>query len=293
MIYLYFENIFIHGIRAVFGDAVFTFYKIAATKKIESDDTVQDTMFHSHFYYECHILLEGETGYMIQGNTISASGGTMVIIPPHTEHYPFRQDGSAREIVLGLTLEQSEPETGECQYFIRTLCETVNQPLTLSKELLETIIRFYNNFQNTDIREACIRQAAAYEIIVQLFDSVNRFHIPDPVLQTVVNDDNIDITLEIMINDVSFTLNDIAQSLGYSTRHTSRLILQKYGKSLVEIRQKNMLTTAKKLLMHKPPLSMEAIAMQSGFSSMDAMTRAFRRWENITPTKYKKGTEST
>jgi len=289
MICLYFEDIFIHGVKAGFGDAVFTFYKITANKKGIPEDTVQNPLYHSHFYYECHILLEGETRYMIQGDTVFAAEGNMVIIPPHTEHYPFQKDGSARECVLGLMLEQTEQDSGEFQYFISTLCEIVSQPIPLSKELLDMIVHFYDHFQNTDIRENCFRQAAAYEIIVQLFDTVNQFHMPTSVPKAAAKDDNADITLEIMINDVQSTLQDIANALGYSIRHTSRLILRKYGKNLTEIRQRNMISTAKKFLTYDPSLSMEAVALQSGFLSMDAMTRAFRKWENTTPTEYKKG----
>ena len=54
------------------------------------------------------------------------------------------------------------------------------------------------------------------------------------------------------------------------------------------IRQQNLIATAKMLLSANPSLSMEAIAMQAGFSGRDAGSIAFRKLEHLTPTEYKK-----
>jgi len=290
MIALYFENIFISGVRAAFSDAVFTLYRIDV--EINKDDENVQCIYHSHFYYEIHVVLEGSALYMIQGNTVSVSGGMMMIIPPHIEHYPFQENAVYRAIVLGLTLEQKEPESDAYQYFMSTLCGVVNKPIALSPDLLSDIINFYSSFQSTETRKIFFRQAAAYSIIYKLFDSINHFHISSSSPETIQEDQNRDISLELLINEWQYSLQDIAKELGYSTRHTSRLIRQKYGKSLREIRQKNMVSTVKKLLIQSPPLSLEAITIQSGFTSMDAMVRAFKKYENKTPTEYRKIMES-
>ncbi len=51
-------------------------------------------------------------------------------------------------------------------------------------------------------------------------------------------------------------------------RETPSLPPQIYGKRLMDIRRQNMLSTAKKLLTHESPLPLEAIALQSGFTSI-------------------------
>ncbi len=281
----YLDSVFIHGVDAVFFDAVFTFYKISA--KLNADEK-RPPMYHHHFYYEFHVLLAGEALYMTSGDSVLVTSGSLLIIPPHVEHYPFQGENGTNEIVLGLTLRQKEPESEMFQYFLRTLNNISEKPITLTETLLKYFIEFYDGFQSTEMRDACLRQAMAYVIVVQLFDSINHFHVQSSSTKKTYKSDDPEFTLELMINDSRHSLQDIANALGYYTRHTYLLIVKKYGKSLTEIRQRNMLTTAKRLLTSTPPFSLETIALRSGFPSVDAMARSFHKWENTTPNEYKK-----
>ena len=287
---MYIENISIRDVRAEFGDAVFTFIHTAGP--FVPGDAAALALYHSHFYYECHVLLEGEYTYLIRKDKIAVGAGTMVIIPPYAEHVRFQGAGSAKEIVLGLLLDRKEHETGTYEYFFRTLHEMSGKPLPLPEDLFSALRQFHDRFGSANMRDLCIQQAAAYEIIVKLFDSFDRFGDPSFPPAAVENSESVDVTLDMMINEFGFSLKDIAAMLGYSARHTARLIHGKYGKSLVEIRQWDMLTAAKKLMAEDPLLSMKEIAAQSFFPSVEAMSRTFLKYENLSASDYKKKIEA-
>ena len=278
---MYYEDICIRGVRAEFDDAVFTLLRVRAAAMNMQWGAKLPARYHSHFYYECHILLEGENKYLIRNDAVTVCAGTMVIIPPYTEHLSFEETGGSREIVLGLILEQKAQQSGAFQYFAHTLQDMVQKPIQLSQSLLNAIVAFYNRFESTQMRDICLRQAEAYGIIVQLFDDVNHFQDSTAIQIKTRSEDSIGVTLELLIDNFDYSLQDIADSLGYSVRHTARLIQKRYGKSLREIRKSDMLTTAKELTAHKPFLSMEKIAEQSGFSSVEAMEQVLLKTENV------------
>ena len=279
------DNISICETRAELGDAAFTFYRVGFKTAPEGAKN-HAPLYHSHFYYECHILDGGESSFLIQGQAVSAEADTMVIIPPYTGHYPFQSDGVTSDRVICMLLEQTEPATGEFSYFKRTLNDICNKPITVSAEMKKALMRLYDGFGETGLRSECARKAAAYEVLVRLFDEINGFELTEPRTENRGHE-NRSIALEMMVADVRYSLGDIASALGYSKRHTTRLILDRYGGSLLQVRQQNMVSTAKKLLLSTPSLTVEAVAMAAGFSCAAAMTAAFKKWENMTPTEYK------
>ena len=134
MIYLKLDNISICETRAELGDAAFTFYRVGFKTAPEGAKN-HAPLYHSHFYYECHILDGGESSFLIQGQAVLAEADTMVIIPPYTGHYPFQSDGVTSDRVICMLLEQTEPATGEFSYFKRTLNDICNKPITVSAVL--------------------------------------------------------------------------------------------------------------------------------------------------------------
>ena len=280
------DNLSICEVRAEFGDAVFTFYRVGLKPGAGEEAKNRAPLYHSHFYYECHVLESGESSFLIQGKAVPAKADTMVIIPPYAVHYPFQSEGDATDRVICMLLEQKEPATGEFAYFQRTLNDVCNQPIPVSVEMKKALMRLYDSFNESGLRSECIRKAAAYDAVVEMFDAINGFRMTEPRTENR-GPENRNIALEIMVADVRYSLGDIAEVLGYSKRHTTRLILDRYGGSLLQIRQQNMVSTAKKLLCSSQGLTMEAVAMASGFAGATAMTAAFKKWENMTPTEYR------
>ena len=187
-----------------------------------------------------------------------------------------------------MTLQQNGTAGRYTAYFLSTLAEIAQKPLPLPPALTETILLFYRRFDCDCFRDRCFCQAAAHEIVFKLFDCANGFSLPEvrkeqnPALLPVA------FNLEHLINDTSRSLSEIASILGYSPRHTARLIREKYGKNLGEIRKTSRIATAKKLLAGSGPISLETAAIRAGFPSADAMARAFRKDGEAPPSQYRK-----
>lgn len=282
-----YKDIEICEVRTSFGDACLKLYKITGHTFPDAEKDSLSALYHSHFYYECHILTAGVVNYDIMGETVTLREKELLIIPPYTEHYPFRGQKNAHEIVFALVLDQQEGEAGFFSYFMSALYAQVRKPLLLSDPLMESFLRFDSLVGSKTMRDQCLRKAIAYEIVTSLFEQINGFSTPPEAGTGSDPHKNIDITLEFLINDVRLSLSDIAGMIGYSPRHTARLIQKKYGMGITELRQKHKVDSAKHLLLSGSVLSLQTAALQSGFSSVEAMTHAFRRWENTTPKQFR------
>ena len=61
------NNIIIHGANAFFEDCKLTVYKVF--QKIDEKETL--LLNHSHFYYECHLIISGIGTSMVCGRHYS------------------------------------------------------------------------------------------------------------------------------------------------------------------------------------------------------------------------------
>ena len=174
--------------------------------------------------------------------------------------------------------------------FLLAFTKAAGYPHTLHKNLLKHIHHFCDIISQDGIRERCQLKVMAYEVILALLDVLNSFQAPNLEVRELRPENEQNVALDILINS-DHSLSEIAGLLGYSPRHTARLIHQRYGMRLGEIRQHRMLKAAKDLLRQEPGLPMSRIALQVGFSSADSMKRAFLKYEKITPIAYREKTE--
>ena len=277
-------NITVSRIRTQIGDAAMTLFRIENSAE---DDNAQ--ILHAHLYYECHILLTGQTTFHIRESDIPMQSRQMLIIPPNINHLPFSAEQNTDELVMGLTLEKCSGHSGAFSYFQTTLDAVSGKPLALDSSLYVRLLQFWYGFDGvqTDLRTFFRRQNDAQELLFALFDAVNGFRLPQAgYLQTPVGDPT--VTMDIMVNSPQYSLKDIASILGYSYRHTARLIRKTYGCSLADIRQQFILSSAKIQLLAHPTKSVDAIAEQCGCSDTHMLIRIFRKCENMTPTEFRR-----
>jgi AraC-like DNA-binding protein len=81
-------------------------------------------------------------------------------------------------------------------------------------------------------------------------------------------------------------LSSIADDLGVSNSYISRVFKKIYHIGVVEYINKTRIDHAKELIV-KGDMSMKAIAIKVGFSSDVSFIRVFKKYERITPGKYK------
>ena len=137
-----------------------------------------------------------------------------------------------------------------------------------------------------DIGVRCRYIAAAYDFLTCLMEELNCSR--DNSLRKYAPESNLPLMLENMVYDFRYSLPEIAERLGYSRRHVSRLIRQKYGMSLSSLRESIMFFSAKMIMQENPDARFQEILEKSGFMSATALYRAFMKYENCSPSDYRK-----
>jgi AraC family transcriptional regulator len=89
--------------------------------------------------------------------------------------------------------------------------------------------------------------------------------------------------------DEPLTLDGIAQKAGYSPFHFSRLFLTTTRRSVMaHVRGRRLVRAARRLL-SEPHLPLMDLALDCGFDSQEAFTRAFKRLFGSTPARFRVG----
>jgi AraC family transcriptional regulator len=83
-------------------------------------------------------------------------------------------------------------------------------------------------------------------------------------------------------------LHELAPLAGISARHLERAFRQSTGTSPHAYVMNRRLHMARDLLIHRPELPIDQIALRSGFSSSSHFSSAFRRQTGLTPTECRK-----
>ena len=231
-------NASIYGVNAVFGDARFTLCRITVLDhKTEYKDCTPETLVHSHSYYELHVITSGTAFFRISGKEVRIGCGNLLIIGPNVLHQPYMPIGTdSHEIVLCLELTQIEGSVGYYNYFKSSLETLGESPLVLPPQLLHRFVSFFGLFDSARFRDRCLQTLIAHEIVVSLFEQMNGFSGMIDEYKPEHSQYEQQMLLEVLVNGSIYTMTEIAQNLGYSERHTARLIKQTYGKTLSEIR---------------------------------------------------------
>ena len=94
---------------------------------------------------------------------------------------------------------------------------------------------------------------------------------------------------EQIFRDADLRLNDLASKLGTNRTYISRLINNKANTNFCDYINSHRITYAKKLFfLHKEEqLTLDEVALQSGFSSQSSFYRVFMKLEGTSPAKYR------
>lgn len=98
--------------------------------------------------------------------------------------------------------------------------------------------------------------------------------------------DTIEAYVRDHLADFNLSISWIAEELNMNASYLSRYYKEQAGESLVDYINKTRIEAAKRLL-RRDELTMSDIAERVGYSSNVALIRAFKRYEGITPGKYK------
>jgi len=174
---------------------------------------------------------------------------------------------------------QLKVNSGQVQYG-DALRSSAQKPIRVSKELAA----FVNEFCATQFDDSVYTQSRIKflmsGLVTALFDCID----PQGVRQRQANcegrDENLPLIIEYLLNDTDMDLGGIADAIGYSVRHTSRLIRKLFHMSLSEIRKYRALQIAERLL-KAGKVSEDEIAKLSGFETVDILYKENQKHEQL------------
>jgi AraC family transcriptional regulator len=104
---------------------------------------------------------------------------------------------------------------------------------------------------------------------------------PDPIAELIP-------WIEARLDD-ALTLDRIAQQAGLSPYHFSRLFTARMGRSVMAYVRGRRLVRGARRLCDEPELQLVELALDCGFESQEAFTRAFKRIFGVSPGRFRAG----
>ena len=83
-------------------------------------------------------------------------------------------------------------------------------------------------------------------------------------------------------------LKDLSERINLSNHHSSQLINQQFNLSFFDFINKYRVSEAKKLISEHPDYTLLQIAFEAGFNNKTSFVNAFKKFENTTPSNFRK-----
>lgn len=218
-------------IRHHLGDAEFSLLTTEASEK-ESNDVPPG--LHCHRYYELHWNTGPRKQLSLPTGDILLDTNRFVLICPGCMHYSVPYADCT--CVLSFELRQVTGEEGFYTHFLGLLNGLNLKALPLSRSLRAALTDFSGMVPENTVMGFCRRKLLGLSALVALLENLG-MHAPQrDRAYTPEHTGAFDAALDMMLYS-ELTLSEIARQLGYSPRHTTRLIRRRYGDSLGHIRR--------------------------------------------------------
>ena len=231
------------SISLEYGDALFKLLKV----KIAPSGAYEKRITHNHKFYEFHFAFKGSYNYTIGDRQMTLSKDQLLIIPPSTPHIAVSNEGTDYEYAsLSLHLSHCEGTTGFYEYFKNILEQNANIPIAMTRSLADKgkFLRLIGE-QRRDgtnvIHDLCALKVYGSAFIYELFDAIDGYKSDAHIIQKNEDTDRT-VLLEELVNHHDLSLGEIAEEMGYSARHTARIIKRVYGCNISEIRKKHIIS---------------------------------------------------
>ena len=226
------KDIFPEVIPYRLGDAEFAL--IMPNSEAPEQESEESGTLHCHRYYEIHCntgkrrVLELPTGRILLEND------QFLLICPGCMHYAVPYRKNAR--VMSFELRQGKGENGFYRYFLGLLNGLNLKPLPVSRKFKASLEELASAGTENTIMVFCRLKLLGLSALVSLLEAMAAASEKADTAYTPEHTGAFDAALDMMLySDLS--LEQISRQLGYSQRHTARLIHRRYGNSLGRIRR--------------------------------------------------------
>lgn len=255
----------------------------------------QTVSYDEHWHNALEVIMPVENHYqvVIKGTTYTIQPGELLIIPPNELHRLIAPKSGIRFIFL---FDISLISKIKGYSSIQTIYA---HPLHICKDnfpyVYEDIYQCFVQIRNEYFNKTEFADLTIYSLLIQIlvklgYNHVNSFNDENPgrmesqkkyVKKFTELMDYID---EHYMEDL--TLENIADEIGFSKFHFSRLFKQYTNFTFCDYLTHRRIKAAQALLCNEE-LSITEIALQSGFSSISTFNRIFKQETGCTPSEYR------
>lgn len=250
---------------------------------------------HSKNAFELHYVTAGKGFVVLENQTFPLSPGVLYITGPNIAHEQIPDESeSLTEFGLFFLISESESNSHLADQFIKhdlwlgdagkeidalaqaILWEKTNQkpgyrqkiPLLLAELMIECVRNFVSDGKIYDNK----LPVPSNKLSVHLLQEENTLLVIDEIF---------------LCRYADITLEQLADSIGLSTRQAQRLLEKNYNKSFSSMKLEARMAAAETLLRNSS-LKITEISNRIGYSSIEHFSNAFKKFYKVSPGQYRK-----
>lgn len=250
---------------------------------------------HSKNAFELHYVTAGKGFVVLENQTFPLSPGVLYITGPNIAHEQIPDESeSLTEFGLFFLISESESNSPLADRFIKhelwlgdagkeidalaqaILWEKTNQkpgyrqkiPLLLAELMIECVRNFVSDGKIYDNK----LPVPSNKLSVDLLQEENTLLVIDEIF---------------LCRYADITLEQLADSIGLSTRQAQRLLEKNYNKSFSSMKLEARMAAAETLLRNSS-LKITEISNRIGYSSIEHFSNAFKKFYGVSPGQYRK-----
>ncbi len=248
---------------------------------------------HSKNSYELHYISYGYGTLIADGREYAITPGTFFTTGPGVAHEQISMSSDPMTEYC-VYLQVNSPTQGLPESMIKTFLDCTFWIGIAESGIHELMKQIFAELESRHPGYELMLQAFLQQLILQVTRHYKREEVtatnhssPSPNL----NDLTYLIIEEAFLYDYrDLTLDTLARQVNLGKRQTERLLQKHYNKTFLQKRTEARMSAAC-LLLKESTKSIAAIADELGYSSAEHFTNAFKRYYNVTPSRFRKTNE--
>ncbi|KRM62419.1 AraC family transcriptional regulator [Paucilactobacillus vaccinostercus DSM 20634] len=247
-----------------------------------------------HQAFELMCVIDGHQTTQIKNQTpVTYGPGDIIIISPGTLHVNF--NASKRESMTYCCIHFNIESLKLRAEIIRDIANiAIHADNELAKVAVTTMQEMltYTNKSDLSREERDLKiEITFYNFLIQIIHSLPEFSSKSTSKYTE-REAQVARSMAAMIENgieneepESLNVGTICQSLNISTGYGHRVFRKVYGSTPLHFIEEQKYSKAK-MLLGIPDYSIEEVAYMTGFNSLSNFSKQFKKWSNLTPSKY-------
>ncbi len=250
---------------------------------------------HSRHSYELHYIPYGQGILIAEGKRYSLTPGSLFMTGPDITHgqIPDPANPMAEYCIFFEAIPGDTQPGGKYSDRRNKLLSELLQstPFWIGPDKENMLVLFEMLVEELTLRRIGFYQAAKNVLETIIIRAVRHYEEYKPCLEEAplktLNDSRL-LTIEncFLYEYQTITLGTLADRIALSTRQTERTIQKHYGLSFKDKKLQSRMEVASQLLL-STGLSISSIAAQTGFSTIEHFSQAFKQYFGITATQYR------